>query len=183
MNLQELLDKRNLSVLRCAQESQIPYSTLADIVKGKTPIEKSAVNVIYRLSKTLNVSMEELIEETADRETNRIGGVTVIIEVHSPRGIGTLIFADYMTQTVRIENKTTRILDTAFGRNLEPTWEQYENFLEERCFPKTRDRLKLVLKDVGVDAYDTLQIIRKTKGRMNDDHLWLELYWNEEAFL
>lgn len=40
MRLQELLDKKNMSVLRCSQESHIPYSTLADIVKGKTPIEK-----------------------------------------------------------------------------------------------------------------------------------------------
>ena len=60
MRLQELLDKKNMSVLRCSQESRIPYSTLADIVKGKTSIEKTAADVIYKLSKTLNISMEEL---------------------------------------------------------------------------------------------------------------------------
>ena len=182
MRLQELLDKKNMSVLRCSQESRIPYSTLSDIVKGKTSIEKTAADVIYKLSKTLNISMEELMDTTTGYKKKRTNGVTVIIEVHSPRGVGTIIFADYKTQTVHIENKTTRILDTAFGKNTEPTWKQYEEFLNERCFPQTRDRLKLVLKDVGVDSYDALQIIRKTKGRMNDDHLWLELYWNEEAF-
>lgn len=181
MKLEELLYKRNISALRCSQESQVPYSTLSDILKGKTPIEKTSSDTLYKLSKALNVSMEELIESSAGDSKSRVGGVTIIIEVHSPRGVGTLIFADYKTQTVRIENKTSRILDTAFGRNLEPTWEEYELFLEERCFPKTRDKLKLVLKDVGVEAYDPLQIIRKTKGRMNDDNLWLEIYWNEEA--
>ena len=120
MKLQELLDQKNMSVLRCSQESQIPYSTLADIVKGRTPIEKTAADVIYKLSKVLNISMEELIEVTNDCKKNRTNGVTVIIEVHSPRGVGTIIFADYKTRTVYIENKTTRILDTAFGKNTKP---------------------------------------------------------------
>ena len=181
MKLEELLYKRNMSALRCSQESQVPYSTLSDILKGKTPIEKTSADTLYKVSKTLNVSMEELLEASVCDSERNVGAVTIIIEVHSPRGVGTRIFADYRTQTVKIENKTTRILDTAFGRNLKPTWEQYELFLEERCFPKTRDKLKLVLKDVGVEAYDPLQIIRKTKGRMNDDNLWLEIYWNEEA--
>ena len=181
MKLEKLLEKRKMTVRRCSQESQIPYSTLADILKGKTSIRNTSADTLYKLSKVLNVSMEELIETSEECNKNRVGGVTLIIEVHSPRGVGTLIFADYRTQTVRIENKTTRILDTAFGINLNPTWEQYEQFLEGRCFPRTRDRLKFVLKDVGVDVYDPLQIIRKTKGRMNDDNLWLEVYWNEEA--
>ena len=129
MRLKELLDKKNMSVLRCSQESRIPYSTLADIVKGKTSIEKTAADVIYKLSKTLNISMEELMDTTTGYKKKRTNGVTVIIEVHSPRGVGTIIFADYKTQTVHIENKTTRILDTAFGKNTEPTWKQYEEFL------------------------------------------------------
>lgn len=36
----------------------------ADIVKGKTSIEKTAADVIYKLSKTLNISMEELMDTT-----------------------------------------------------------------------------------------------------------------------
>lgn len=67
----------------------------ADIVKGKTSIEKTAADVIYKLSKTLNISMEELMDTTTSDKKKRINGVTVIIEVHSPRGAGTIIFADY----------------------------------------------------------------------------------------
>lgn len=99
----------------------------------------------------------------------------MIIKLHSPRGVGTIIYADYKNQTVKIENKTNEILDTAFGVKQSPTWEDFERFLEERCFPRSRDKLKLVLQDVGVDCYDPLQIIRKTQGRMHDDHLWLEI--------
>lgn len=106
-------------------------------------------------------------------------GCIVIIKLYSPRGLGTIIYADYRNKTVRIENRTDEILDTAFGVNLHPTWEQYEAFLEERCFPRTRDKLKLVLDDIGVDCYDPIQIIRKTQGRMHEDHLWLEIVQEE----
>lgn len=102
-------------------------------------------------------------------------GDDMIIKLHSPRGIGTIIYVDYKTETVKIENKTDEILDTAFGVTESPTWEDYERFLEERCFPRSRDKMKLVLKDVGVPVYDPLQIIRKTEGRMYDDNLWLEI--------
>lgn len=102
-------------------------------------------------------------------------GDDMIIKLHSPRGVGTIIYVDYKNQTVKIENKTDEILDTAFGVKQTPTWEDYEHFLEERCFPRSRDKLKLVLQDVGVQCYDPLQIIRKTQGRMHDDHLWLEI--------
>lgn len=37
-----------------------------------------------------------------------------------------------------------------------------------------RDKLKLVLKDVGVDHFDPLAIIRKTEGRMAEDTQWIE---------
>lgn len=99
----------------------------------------------------------------------------MILKLYSPRGLGTIIYADYKNKKVTIENKTDRILDTAFGVNQNPTWEEYEAFLEDRCFPRTRDKLKLVLADIGVSCYDPLQIIRKTQGRMAEDHLWLEI--------
>ena len=97
------------------------------------------------------------------------------ILVCTPRGVGTVIDADYKKQTIKIENKTKRLLDTAFGVKQNPTWQDYEAFLEERCFPRTRDKLKLVLKDLKIDCYAPLHIIRKTQGRMHDDHMWLEI--------
>lgn len=87
----------------------------------------------------------------------------------------TVIYVDYKTKEIRIENKIDNPLHCAFGINEEPTWEDWEEFLEERCFPKTRDKLKLVLKDVGVPFFDPLLIISKTKGRMAEDFQWLDI--------
>lgn len=63
MELMRLLKEKQLSVYQCAKESHIPYTTLSDIVKGKTRIEKCTAETIYKLAKTLHVTMEELLSE------------------------------------------------------------------------------------------------------------------------
>ena len=63
MELMSLLKERQLSVYQCAKESHVPYTTLSDIVKGKTRIEKCTAETLYKLAKTLNVAMEELLTE------------------------------------------------------------------------------------------------------------------------
>ena len=63
MELKELLEKKGLSIMDCCKMSGIAYSTLMDLVKGKTRIEKSSAEVVYKLAKVLGVSMEELVED------------------------------------------------------------------------------------------------------------------------
>ena len=98
----------------------------------------------------------------------------MILRFMDPKGVCTTIYADFRTETIRIENHTDDILHRAFGIKENPTWEDFEYFLEDRCFPRTRDKLKLVLKEIGLDYYDPLQIIRKTAGRLTDDKQWIE---------
>lgn len=61
MELMSLLKEKQLSVYQCAKDSHIPYTTLSDIVKGKTRIEKCTAETIYKLAKTLHVTMEALL--------------------------------------------------------------------------------------------------------------------------
>lgn len=63
MVLDELLKDRNMSVYRCSKESKVPYTTLLDLVKGKTRIGKCSAETVYKLAKTLNITMECLLEE------------------------------------------------------------------------------------------------------------------------
>lgn len=44
-------------------------------------------------------------------------------------------------------------------------------------FSAQRAHLQEVLRDVGVDSYDALQIIEKTKGRMAEDKQWIEIVY------
>ena len=47
--------------------------------------------------------------------------------------------------------------------------------LESRCVPRQRDGLSHYLTELGLDHYDPLEIIRKTAGRMAEDHFWIKI--------
>ena len=83
--------------------------------------------------------------------------------------VTTKIDVDYITNTVEIENYTDDIINRAFGINEHPTFEDYERFLESRCFPRTRDNMKIHLQELGIDRYDPLLICKKTNGRLEGD--------------
>lgn len=89
--------------------------------------------------------------------------------------ICTMIDVDDANQRVEIRNYAANVQFTAFGRNLNPTYEDYREFLESRCFPEGRDKMKLVLKDLGLPFYDPLMIIEKTEGRMAEDDFRIKI--------
>lgn len=70
MELASLLKERQLSVYQCAKESHIPYTTLSDVIKGKTRIEKCTAETIYKLAKVLHVTMEELLADSFGKDSD-----------------------------------------------------------------------------------------------------------------
>ena len=86
-----------------------------------------------------------------------------------------LIAADYTDQTLCAENDVSDVIKTAFGNNEVPTWDDFQNFLEERCIPRARAGLREYLEAIGLDEYDPLEIIKKTSGRMAEDNQWIEI--------
>lgn len=94
----------------------------------------------------------------------------------------TVIDLDFLGRRVYVENKTNDLLHRAFGVNEEPEWRDFESFLEERCFPRTRGNCKQILKELGLTDYDPLQIVERTKGRIADDDMWLRInYYKRET--
>ncbi len=89
--------------------------------------------------------------------------------------ICTIIDVNERERMVKIYNYTKDYALRAFGRNETPTYEQYEAFLESRCFPRTRDKMKLILKDLDLPFYEPLMIIEKTQGRMAEDNFWIKI--------
>ena len=63
MMIEDLLVKRQMTKYRLAVLSGVPHATLNDICSGKTKLEKCSAETVYKLAKTLNVSMELLTEE------------------------------------------------------------------------------------------------------------------------
>ena len=87
----------------------------------------------------------------------------------------TLIDVNEQEQKVKIKNYTDKIMFRAFGVVETPNYDQYQEFLESRCFPKSRDKMKLILKDLGLPFYDPIMIIEKTEGRMAEDDFWIRI--------
>lgn len=87
----------------------------------------------------------------------------------------TLIDVDEVRQRVTIRNYTDNIMFRAFGCVEKPDYEDYKDFLKSRCFPETRDKLKLVLQEFDLPFYDPFMIIERTEGRMAEDDFWIRI--------
>ena len=87
----------------------------------------------------------------------------------------TLIDVDIINRRISIRNYRESLLYRAFGINENPTYDDYEAFLESRCFPPTRDKMKLMLKELDIPFYDPFMIIEKTEGRMAEDRFWIRI--------
>lgn len=75
----------------------------------------------------------------------------------------------------RIETYRSRYTKLTFMNRSTRCTEIYVDFLESRCFPKTRDKMKWILRELELPCYDPLLIIEKTKGRMAEDHQWIAI--------
>lgn len=87
----------------------------------------------------------------------------------------TIIDVDEGKRQVAIKNFTNKVMFRAFGKIEKPSYELYEEWLESRCFPRERDKMKLILKDLNIPFYDAMMIIEKTEGRMAEDDFWIKI--------
>lgn len=87
----------------------------------------------------------------------------------------TLIDVNEPERKVKVKNYTDKIMFRAFGVVETPDYDQYLEFLESRCFPSSRDKMKLILKDLDLPFYDPMMIIEKTEGRMAEDDFWIRI--------
>ncbi len=67
--LNDIMDQKNITTYALSKKAGIPYSTLSDIVSGKTNIQDVSATVLYKLSQGLGVSMEALYLGKSERST------------------------------------------------------------------------------------------------------------------
>ncbi|MCD8396168.1 MAG: helix-turn-helix domain-containing protein [Lachnospiraceae bacterium] len=89
----------------------------------------------------------------------------------------TVILISFRDQEILIRNHTMDVIHRAFGIKEKPDWKDFEEFLEDRCFPRTRFQLQMILSDLGLDFYDPLAIIEKTQGKMAEDLQWIRIWY------
>lgn len=104
------------------------------------------------------------------------------------------MFMDDICSTVKymdngyidVVNFNDNPLYTAFGVRGIITLKDLDDFMQERCFPRTRVNCDEILKLGGIDGYSELAIIKKTHGVMAHDKFWVrfadergKLSWND----
>jgi len=73
MTLNKLLKEKNLTKVQLSHLSQVPYSTISDIFNEKTSLEKSSVEVVLKIAKALDRSIEDLLEQSfKDKKPQRV---------------------------------------------------------------------------------------------------------------
>ena len=77
MLLKELMKEAGFSQYRLAVESGVPHATLSGLLTGKTKIERCESGTLYKLTKTLGVSMEILVEDGI-RRTERENRMSMV---------------------------------------------------------------------------------------------------------
>ncbi len=70
--MHKYLIDNNISVKELSQKTRIPYSTLNDIVNGKTDINKVRYGYIKTLAKALGLSLEEFDSLFAQKESVKV---------------------------------------------------------------------------------------------------------------
>jgi DNA-binding Xre family transcriptional regulator len=62
MSIQEIIKEKGMSKYSLSKLSGVPWSTLSDICSGKTDLNRCSVKTLSKLSKVLEMPIEEIIE-------------------------------------------------------------------------------------------------------------------------
>ena len=63
MKLKDYLKNEKINISELSKKTEISYMTLSDLCNGRTSLAKTSSENLYKLSKTLHVSMEELLSD------------------------------------------------------------------------------------------------------------------------
>ena len=66
MNIKDLLEQRNMTKYRLSKISGVPFTTISEITTGKTKIKNCTGETLYKLSKALDITVEDLLSESME---------------------------------------------------------------------------------------------------------------------
>ena len=69
MIIDDLLRDAKMSQYKLSKESGVAQATISDICSRKTTMKKCAAGTLYRIAKTLNVTVDLLLEADEDRKS------------------------------------------------------------------------------------------------------------------
>jgi hypothetical protein len=167
-------NREGSTISHLAQEYGVSRQTISGYIHAADAEKQDRVCTTYRAWQKLNHAFQE----------ENLRDYTVRMDYMNGEQCCTQILVDFTRQQIRIHNESDFLLERAFGVKVRPDWNDFEEFLEDRCFPRTRCGIRQVLADYGLDSYDPLAIIEKTEGRMAEDFQWIRItYLREKVYV
>lgn len=169
--IKDILKKRKegMTVSELAQKYGVSRQTMSAYLNAN---EKEDINeIIYRTYKKWVEANKEF------RHSHQVTDYLMRLEYMCGNELCSSILVNFQKKEIAVVNHTNDIIHQAFGVKAKPDWEDFEYFLESRCFPRGRDYMKDILRDLELDFYDPLAIIEKTHGRMAEDKQWLRIMY------
>ena len=164
------LHEEGATITELAERYQVSRQTVSGYLNRKTNIEQ--IIAVYKKWVSYNREFRDRINED----------YRMRMEFMCENQLCTVILVNFKEEKILIENKTDHILHRAFGIKKCPDWQDFKDFLEERCLPAGRMGMKQILRELNLDFYDPLSIIEKTEGRMAEDKQWIRItYFRPEG--
>lgn len=82
----------------------------------------------------------------------------------------TVIIADFTDEIIQIKNYVDDYIRTAFGNNSNPSWDDLMWLIGDRLISSSRDGINYYLEVIGLDEYESIEMLRRTSGRMAEDN-------------
>lgn len=142
--------------------SQADISKVGDMLRSGATIQEIADH--------FHISRQSISQYLNQRPG---GNYTLRIDFKRGAQICTVIYVDFAREQIAIQNRTDDLLSRAFGVVETPTWQDFQDFLRSRCFPESRGYAKQILRGLGVNGYDPLEIAETTGGRTAEDNMYL----------
>jgi plasmid maintenance system antidote protein VapI len=150
MLIPELLESKNMTLYKLSKNSSIPYSTVNDIYHERTSLDKCSAETVYKLSKELNISMEELLmpylrerisfelfKSNVCHKLKELGDTDFIIETLKEDDIGKLYRRKWYPESLYL----LAMLDYVSRENNVPLCTKYESLrkvrLETTLYPSS----------------------------------------------
>ncbi len=172
----------------CAWGNDLALSTIAGAyINGKAgeyaqektnPISMIASDTVNGITQAISDYFKCPTSQEYDdflAHVKQLGHGLLVLYFYNGPELTTKIAVNKTLKTLAILNQSSNPLFTAFGVNAHPSWNDLQHFLEDRCVPRDRDGLKYYLEELGLTSYEPLEIIRKTQGRMAEDHCWIKI--------
>ena len=69
MDINLILKEKNISKYKLSKLSKVPFATISDISLNKSKIEKCSAITLLKISKALNLTIEDLLDDDLKKET------------------------------------------------------------------------------------------------------------------